>query len=244
MPEEASPFLDFLIREGEELRRRLLWCVAAFGLVSALLLGAPSWEHSYALGAVSFLQASLLPAGTKLVFLDPLEPMLVVFKVSLLLSMLLTAPLLIWHFLAFTAPAFAKGLRAYYMRFTVAAIFLFSLGFWLTYRYMLPLTLKMLMDYGVAAGGTPLITFDRFYSFSMLVLLAFALPFEMPLLMSFMHRFNIMDVKTFKSWRWKAYGVFMIVSEFVTPDPLITPLIFIGLSVLLYEGGIVLAKRF
>ena len=244
MPEEGSPFIEFLIREGEELRRRLLWCLACFGLVSAVLLGAPTWEHSYALRLVAALQAALLPEGVKLVFMDPLEPMLVVFKVSLLASMLVSSPVLIWHFIAFTAPALAKGLRAYYVRFTLLALGLLSLGLWLTYKFMLPLTLKMLLAYGQAAGGTAMISFERFYSFSLMVLLAFALPFETPLLMSFLHRFNIVDVSNFRSWRWKVYGVFMIVSEFVTPDPLITPLIFIALSIVLYECGILLARRF
>ncbi len=243
MSESESPFLDFLVREGVELRRRLMWCVGSFMLISGLMLGAPSWEHSYAIQLFDHLQSALLPLGTKLVFLDPLEPMVVVFKLSMLASLVLTAPILIWHVFAFTAPALAPGMRSFYGRFVVLAILLFALGLWLTYRFMLPLTLHMLMAYGAAAGGSPMITFERFYSFSLLVLLAFALPFETPLLMGFLHRFNIVDVETMRRWRLKFYGVFILVAQFVTPDPIVTPLMFIGMMIVLFESGLLLAKR-
>jgi sec-independent protein translocase protein TatC len=242
MAESESPFLDFLVREGDELRRRLIWCLAVFLLVSCLLIGLPSFSDSYALRLMSWLQTQLLPPGLKLVFLDPLEPMAVAIKFSMLLSLVISLPVVSWHVVAFTAPAFSPGMRGYYMRFTFLALLFLLAGLTLTGVFVLPMTLKMLLDYGLAAGGTPLLTFNRFYMFSGLVLIAFALPFETPLIMGFLQRFNLVPVEQFKKWRFKAWGGFIILSQFVTPDPLVTPLIFSIACILLYELGIRMGK--
>lgn len=232
------PFIDFIVREVDELRRRLLVVLLALALVSGLMMGAPSWEHSWALQLLSYLQTHLLPQGVHLVYMHPLEPMAVAMKVSVAVAILLCLPLLLWQFVAFTAPAMAPGMRGFYVRFVTLSIAFVSLGLFLTYAFMLPLTLKMLLAYGQASGAEPMLSFDRFYGFCLLVLLAFALPFETPLIMAFLQRFNLVEAKTFRSIRLKAYGVIMIVSQFVTPDPLVTPTLFCVVSFLLYEVGI------
>jgi Sec-independent protein secretion pathway component TatC len=35
----------------------------------------------------------------------------------------------------------------------------------------------------------------------------------------------------------------MLVSQFVTPDPVVTPLIFTAMGIVLFEGGLLLSKR-
>jgi sec-independent protein translocase protein TatC len=237
-----SPFFAFLSREINELRRRLLICLAALVLVAGLMMGCPSWQHSWALQGLSFLESQLLPAGLHLVYLSPLEPMAVAMKLSLAVAFLACLPLLLWHVVGFTLPALAAGMRPFYVRFALLSVLFMGAGLFLTYQFMLPLTLKMLLAYGTAAGGVPTLTFENFYSFCVLVLLAFALPFEAPLVMGFLQRFNLVEAKTFRSIRLKAYGVFMIVSQFVTPDPLITPTIFCLVSFALYEIGILMGS--
>ncbi len=185
----------------------------------------------------------MLPAGTHLVFLSPLEPMTQMFKLALAVSVIACVPLLTYHFLAFTRPALDKGMHGFYVRFVVLAMAFFAAGLCFSgFQFMLPLTLKMLIRYGVQAGGEAQITFERFYSFITMFLLAFSLPFEIPLVIGFLHRFNLVPVDWFRAHRRQAYGVFLLVSQFVTPDPLVTPLIFTAMGITLYEVGILMAK--
>jgi Tat protein translocase TatC len=237
-----SPFFDFLAREINELRRRLFICLGALALVSGLMMGFPSWEHSWALQLLAYLQTQLLPSGLHLVYLNPLEPMSVAMKVSVAVAFLSCLPLILWHGVAFTMPALAKGMRAFYARFVLLSVLFIGAGIYLTYAFMLPITLKMLLSYGQAAGGIPMLSFERFYSFCVLVIFAFALPFETPLIMGFLQRFNLVNASTFRSIRLKVYGVFMIVAQFVTPDPLVTPTIFCVVCFALYEIGILMGS--
>jgi sec-independent protein translocase protein TatC len=237
-----SNFFQFIIREIDELRRRLLWCLASLGLVSAVLMGAPHWEDSYVIRLSNWLKQSLLPAGAHLVFLSPLEPMTQMFKLALAVSVIACVPVLTYHFLAFTRPALSEGMRGFYARFVVLAMLFFAIGLCFSGFLLAPLTFEMLIRYGVQAGGEAQITFERFYSFITMFLLAFSTPFEIPLLIGFLHRFNLVPVDWFKGHRRQAYGVFLLVSQFVTPDPLVTPLIFTAMGIALYEVGILMAK--
>jgi sec-independent protein translocase protein TatC len=232
-----------VLREISELRRRFLWCLGSVGLVSAVLLGLPSWEHSFVLQLSTALKAALLPEGARLVFLSPMEPMAQMIKLSMVLGVLASFPILVWHFLAFTRPALPEGLRGFYGRAVFTASLLFAAGLAFSALVLAPLTFDLLISYGLAAGGEAQITFERFYSFITLFLLTFALPFEIPLLMAFLHRFNLVTVDWFRSVRLQAWGVFMLVSQFVTPDPIVTPLIFTVMGIVLYELGLLLSRR-
>jgi sec-independent protein translocase protein TatC len=237
------PFFAFVLREAQELRRRALWCLASVGLVSGVLLGLPRWEDSYVLRFSAFPRDALLPEGAKLVFLSPLEPMAQMIKLGMTLGLVASVPVLVWHFLAFTKPALPEGLRGFYVRFVLLAFLLFSLGLAFSALVLAPLAFDMLIGYGVAAGGEAQITFERFYSFISVFLVAFALPFEIPLVMGFLHRFNLVSLDWFRSVRLQAWGVGMLLSQFIMPDPIVTPLIFSGLFIVLYEGGLLFSRR-
>jgi sec-independent protein translocase protein TatC len=122
------------------------------------------------------------------------------------LGVVASVPVLVWHFLGFTKPALPEGLRGFYTRFVALAFLLFALGLAFSALVLAPLTFDMLISYGVAAGGEAQITFERFYSFITLFLLTFALPFEIPLVMAFLHRFNMVSVDWFRSVRFQAWG--------------------------------------
>ena len=51
-------------------------------------------------------------------------------------------------------------------------------------------------------------------------------------------RFNLVSADWFRAHRRQVYGVILLVAQFVTPDPLISPLIFTALGWALYEIGI------
>lgn len=236
-------FFDFIASELNELRRRLVWSLGALVLASAVLMGAPSWEDSYVLRFSTWLKTALLPPGAHLVFLSPLEPMVQMFKLSLALGVILTLPILVYHFIAFTRPAFAKGMQSYYIRGILIALGLFAVGMAVSGFLLAPFTFSSLIHYGTAAGGEAQITFERFYSFILLFLLTFAAPWELPLVMAFLHRFNLVDADWFRAHRRQAYGVVLLVSQFVTPDPLVSPMIFTALGWGLYEIGILSCGR-
>ena len=231
-------FFNFIARELVELRRRFVWCMASLAVVSGVLMGAPHWEDSYVLRLSAIFKAKLLPPGAHLVFLSPLEPMVEMFKLSLALGLIACLPIWVYHFIGFTKPAFAEGMRSFYVKVTLLALGLFALGIAVSAVFLAPMTFDSLIRYGMQAGGEAQITFERFYSFIFLFLLTFATPFEIPLVMAFLHRFNLVDVDWFRGHRRQAYGVILLISQFVTPDPLISPLIFTALGWTLFEVGI------
>lgn len=242
-PLSEYPFFAFLLREIKELRRRLLWCLGSVGLFSGVLIGLPTWEDSYVLRISTWMRDAWLPQGAKLVFLSPLEPMAQMIKLGTVLGFAASVPVLAWHFVAFTRPALPEGMRPQFTRFVALALGLFAVGLAFSGAVLAPLALDTLIGYGVAAGGEAQITFERFFGFLSVFLLAFALPFEIPLVMGFLHRYNLVSADWFRSVRLQAWGVGMLLSQFIMPDPILTPLIFTGLFIALYEGGLLLCHR-
>jgi sec-independent protein translocase protein TatC len=236
-------FFDFIARELDELRGRFIWCLGSLALVAAVLMGAPHWEDSFATRLSGMLKAKLLPPGAHLVFLSPLEPMVQMFKLSLALGFVICLPILVYHFIAFTKPAMPEGMRGFYVKVILLALGLFALGMAVSGYFLAPMTFETLLHYGMAAGGEAQITFERFYSFILLFLITFAAPFEIPLVMAFLHRFNWVSVEWFREHRRQFYGVILLVAQFITPDPLISPMIFTGLGWILYEIGILSCGR-
>jgi sec-independent protein translocase protein TatC len=235
------PFFAFVLREINELRARALWCVGSLVVSAGVLLAFPSWEDSYVLRFSTFLRNQLLPPEAHLVFLSPLEPMAQMIKLSMVLGTVISLPVLVWHFVRFTLPAMSEGLRGFYIRATFLALILLALGIAFSALVLMPMSFKMLISYGSHAGGEAQITFERFYSFITLFLLTFALPFEIPLVMGFLHRFNLVPSAWFRKHRFQAWGVLMLISQFVTPDPIVTPLIFTGMGIVLFESGLWMA---
>lgn len=231
-------FFHFIARELDELRGRLFWCLGSLAVASGVLMGAPHWEDSFVTRLSAFLKSKLLPPGAHLVFLSPLEPMVQMFKLSLALGLILCIPIITYHFVAFTRPALPEGMRGFYLKVIVLALGLFALGVAISGYFLAPMTFDTLLHYGAAAGGEAQITFERFYSFIFLFLITFAAPFEIPLIMAFLHRFNLVSAQWFREHRRPFYGVVLLVAQFITPDPLISPMIFTALGWILYEIGI------
>jgi Sec-independent protein secretion pathway component TatC len=60
--------------------------------------------------------------------------------------------------------------------------------------------------------------------------------------MVFLHRFNLVSATWFREHRRQVYGVILLVSQFVTPDPIVTPAIFTAMGMVLFECGLILSK--
>src|ERR671921_2491142 len=167
------PFLDHL----EELRTRILRSLAAVVLGCGLGLWLVQRFH-----LVSLLKEPIAPylTGGKLVVTSPTEPVMIVFKLGLLVGLILASPVILWQTWAFLAPAlYAREKKA-----LVPALFigflLFLTGMVLAYLFVVPQALRVLFSFQTEAIA-PFITYDKYFDFVMQVTLALGISFELPL---------------------------------------------------------------
>ncbi len=217
-----------------ELRKRLLiclGCVFLFSLASYLFS-----EH-----LISLL---IRPFKGPLIFTAPTEGFSFIIKVSIFSGIILSTPVLFYHLWKFISVTLNKNVKKQILYNFLASIALAVVGIMFSYFLVIPAALKFLM--GLSKGVlTPFITVNNYFSFMMTLILAFAFVFQLPLVMIFLVRNNIVSLDKFSGKRHYAVLIIFIAAAVLTPTPdaftqfcLALPLI------ILYEGSIMFLKIF
>lgn len=222
-------FLEHL----EELRRRLLACI-----IAVLVGSAVCWLFAY-----QILDILTRPVGDlELHYLGIMEPFMAKFKIAVFGGVCLTVPIIIYQLLAFVAPGLKKKEKRYVYPLLFFLVVLFAAGVAVSYFYVLPLGAQWLL--GQAEGKlTQTLTVSQYVSFAALFLLAFGVAFETPLVVWALVKLGVVSPQSLrKNWR-VAYIIILIIAAMATPDWSIPPMVILaGSMILLYELSILLAR--
>jgi Tat protein translocase TatC len=234
------PFLDHL----EELRFRILRSLAAVVLGCILGLWCVQRFH-----LVTLLKEPIAPylTGGKLVVTSPTEPVMIVFKLGLLVGLVLASPVILWQTWAFLAPAlYAKEKRALVPALFVGLV-LFLTGMVLAYLFVVPQALRVLFSFQTEAIA-PFITYDAYFGFILQVTLALGISFELPLVIIILSWLGIVGPSELSHFRRYAIVLACIAGAVLSPgtDVLSMTMMTIPL-ILLYEvgfaGSVILHRR-
>ena len=135
------PFLDHL----EELRWRILWSLLALILASVL-----GFVLVHYLGVMELLIRPirpLLPDDQRLKFFSPADPFFITLKLALVVGIVLSFPVMIYHTWAFLSPALQKHERRVIIPSLYMGLVLFMAGVAMAYFLALPLSLVFLMGF-------------------------------------------------------------------------------------------------
>jgi sec-independent protein translocase protein TatC len=232
MPDEMS------LREHlEELRARvlrILVCVTTITFFS-LFFGFRPFEingvhfvfyypypdlfHNFSIQLTSFMQATLLPQGVKLIQTAPGQAFFAQLYVSLLVGVIASMPIIIREIYGFISPAFNKQLkRAGIKTVFLPTICLFLAGIAFSYVAVIPFTLNFLYKYGQAIGVETFLNINDFISFVLQFFLGFGIAFELPIIM---YAISLTDLIEPKFWRHNfryAIIILVIFGAIITPD--------------------------
>lgn len=252
---EPTRFLDHLT----ELQARLLPPAIAFGLLNVLFfiaglrattfrgvpLVAPAWGTDASLAARAFeaLAENLVPPGVALVVLRPVDAILAQVQMTLFLAFVAVLPLLLYELAAFIGPALQPRERRLAMGVTPLVAGLFLVGAFLGYRLMAPLMIRTLYAYAGPLGAAPFLVVGDLVSFTLVIVVAFGLAFELPVLMYVLARLGLVRAASFRKYLRHAVVAIFLLAGIVTPDPSVVSQALIGLPVtLLYILGIATAS--
>lgn len=224
-------FLDHLA----ELQQRLLPPVLVFAFLNfwyfasglrlvhwnGYTLVAPTFsvEGSLASRAFEAFAERLVPAGVQLVVLRPADAVLAQVQMTLFLATLSVVPILLYELALFVGPALKPRERRIATRSVPLVLALLLAGATFGYLVMAPLMIRTLYDFAPATGATPLLVIGDLLSFSLVVILAFALAFELPVLMYVTSRLGLVHAKTYRHYLRHAIIAIVVIAGIVTPDP-------------------------
>ncbi len=224
-----------------ELRKRLKWALIW------LLLGFAG-SYYWAQQIFHFLMLPVfaaLPEGEKaLHFASSIEPFLIYLKVGLYAGLFVASPFIFWQIWLFVAPGLYRRERRKIVPFVVAATLFFVGGAVFCYVVILPPTFDFLIK-NTGPNITPVLMMDQQLGLVMLLVLAFGIIFELPMILTLLAMMGVVDYKFLSKYRRHAIILNVIIAAFVTPtgDPFNLALMALPMMVC-YELGVLGARIF
>jgi sec-independent protein translocase protein TatC len=231
LDDTQAPLLDHLI----ELRRRLLWCVAALAVAFFICL-------YFAKPIFAVLVQPLLAAGQgKVIYTDVFEAFFVEVKVALFAALMVSFPVIATQLWRFVAPGmYLKEKRAFLPFLLMTPIF-FGAGAAFAYFVAMPWALTFLLGFQGDVGGVQqeaLPGVGNYLSFCTRFIFGFGIAFLMPVLLMILERAGIVTLEQLaKSRRYAVVGAAGI-SAVLTPPDVVSMLLLLVPLYALYEFAI------
>lgn len=225
------PFLDHL----EELRSRLLKVLATL----VITIGFGIWSV-LRFGVIEVLKEPIAPflPGGKLTVLAVTEPFLITLKLGAVVGLVLASPIVIYQVWAFLSPAlYAKEKRAMLPALLVGLV-LFLAGAWVGWAVVVPKAIPIMLGFQPEAFNN-MITYDRYFSFVVQIVLALGISAEVPLVMILLAALGIFDARRYNAFRRYAVLVSFVAGALMSPGGDIFLMLLLTVPLLLlYELGV------
>jgi len=225
-----------LVDHLDELRARLVVCLAVFGVALALCF----WQNHLLLEIAS----APLPAGhQKLITFGVTEPFTTTFTVSAYAAIILALPFVLYQLYAFILPAFSKQQQRAIVPLLMMIPALFIAGVAFGYFLVLPAAAKFLLNFNDTQFNVQ-VQAKQYYSFFAMTVLACGIVFQVPVGILSVTRLGIVKVEQLTKNRRYAYlACALLAAALPGVDP-VSMLIETAPLIALYELSIVLARIF
>jgi sec-independent protein translocase protein TatC len=219
-----------LVEHLDELRSRIIVCLLAVG--AAFIVAYVFHAH-----LIHWLERALPEKHRHLLTLGVAEPFLTSIWVSIWAGFLIAMPVVLWQLWSFLAPAFEEHTQRLVAYFVLLSTALLAGGLAFGYFVALPAAVHFLTNYDNNLFNVQIRARD-YISFSMTVLLAVALVFELPIFVLALVRLGVLTTKQLRSNRRLGYFIVAIIGVLLPGiDPVTTAVETIPLWVL-YEASI------
>ncbi|MCR3755655.1 MAG: twin arginine protein translocation system - TatC protein [Sodalis sp. Psp] len=228
---------NYLISHLIELRKRLLYCIFSVLMVFISLI-------YFANDIYQLISAPLikqLPEGASMIATDVASPFFTPIKLTIVVSVFVSAPLLLYQVWAFIAPALYKHERRLMIPLLFSSTLFFYVGMAFTYFVVFPLLFNFFAH--IAPHGVLIATdIDNYLNFVMALFIVFGVSFEVPVAIVLLCWSRVVTPEDLcKKRPYVLVGAFVIGMLLTPPDVLSQTLLAIPIY-LLFEVGVFFSR--
>ena len=227
-----------VVEHLSELRYRIMVSIAAVAVGAIICyIFAPNIIGWF----LDFYRNATNGKRNAFIFTGPIDAFATRLKVATYGGIVLATPVWLWQLWRFITPGLNPKEKRYAVPFLISSIVLFALG-----GVVALLTLQPALSFLLTAGGSelqPLLTADKFIGLVALMIVAFGVAFEFPVVLTFLLIARVISTRQLRQWRrWAIVGIFAF-SAVITPsqDPYSLFLMAIPLCIF-YEGCIIIGR--
>ncbi|CAG73120.1 sec-independent protein translocase protein [Pectobacterium atrosepticum SCRI1043] len=231
--EDTQPLISHLI----ELRKRLLNSIICVLAVFVVLVYFANDIYQ----VVSAPLIKQLPVGASMIATDVASPFFTPIKLTMIVSVFVAAPLVLYQVWAFVAPALYKHERRLMMPLLVSSSLLFYSGMAFAYFVVFPLAFGFFAK--TAPVGVLIATdINNYLDFVMALFMAFGISFEVPVAIVLLCWSGVVTPEDLKKKRpYILVGAFVVGMLLTPPDVFSQTLLAIPMY-LLFEIGVFFAR--
>ncbi len=231
--DQEQPFLSHLV----ELRDRMLRILLIVGVIFLLLV--PFANKIYTLLAAPLL--AHLPESSSMIATEVASPFLTPFKLTLVLSIFIAIPVILYQAWAFMAPGLYRHERRLMLPLLVSSTALFYIGMAFAYYAVMPLVFGFLTS--TAPEGVAVMTdISKYLDFVLKMFFAFGAAFEVPVATFLLVLTGVVTPDKLVAMRpYIIVGAFVIGMLLTPPDIISQTLLAIPMW-LLFEAGLFFSR--
>jgi sec-independent protein translocase protein TatC len=216
-----------------ELRSRLMRAILGVLLIFVVLM--PFARSLYRWLADPLL--AHLPAGAGMIATEVASPFLTPFKLALVAAFFLAAPWVLYQAWAFIAPGLYQKERRMAAPMVAASSLLFYLGGAFAYFVVFPLVFGFLSS-AAPEGVTMMTDIRQYLDFVMVLLLAFGIAFQVPIVTILLIRMGVVERADLAAKRSYIIVAAFIIGMLLTPPDMISQTLLAIPMWLLFEVGL------
>jgi sec-independent protein translocase protein TatC len=162
---------------------------------------------------------------------------------SMVVGFIVAFPYIFWEVWRFISPGLYDKERNAARGAVFFVSFLFFLGASFGYFVLAPLSINFLANYQLDASIVNEFDISSYISTLTMLVLASAIMFQLPVVVYFLSKSGLVTSKMLMSYRRHSIVVILIISAIITPPDVISQVLIAMPILVLYEAGILIAKR-
>lgn len=191
---------------------------------------------------MNFITEPIAAYSIDLKFTSVAEAFMAYMKVSILAGIIIASPVVLWQLLSFILPGLYKNEKRMFIGILFWLIVLFVAGICFAYFAVLKVALNALL-FSFSGGFDAFITVGNYLDFVWKFLLPFGIVFEIPILMYFLTKLELVTPNQLIKYRRYMILIIVIVAGIFSPPDVISQLLLALPMYVLYEISIFISKR-